>query len=141
MEKELIQNKSLILLRGLPGRGKSTLATLLSEQNKYPILSIDNYFIDTKTGEYSFSHLSNHIAYKQCEEKTKIHLQEGSEKVFVDNTFTLEWEMEPYFKMANEFNYRIFVITVENRHRGKNIHNIPFEQVEKMAKKYRVQLL
>ena len=65
----------------------------------------------------------------------------GGGKVFVDNTFTLEWEMEPYFKMANEFNYRVFVITVENRHRGKNIHNIPFEQVEKMAKKYRVQLL
>jgi predicted AAA+ superfamily ATPase len=36
--------KALILLRGLPGAGKSTLAKLLSENGKYPVFSIDDYF-------------------------------------------------------------------------------------------------
>ena len=141
MKKTFSESKSLILLRGLPGSGKSTLAIVLSEHHKYPILSIDSYFTDKKTVEYTFNHLNNHLAYKQCEEETKAQLKTGSEKVFVDNTFTIEWEMEPYFKMAKEFEYQIFVITIENRHNGKNIHSISQEQLKKMAEKYRVQLL
>ena len=64
----------------------------------------------------------------------------GAEKVFVDNTFTLEWELEPYFKLASKFNYRVHVITVENRHGSKNIHDISKEQLEKMASKYKIVL-
>jgi hypothetical protein len=65
----------------------------------------------------------------------------GFEKIFVDNTFTLEWEMEPYFRLAKEKDYRIFVITVENRHGNTNIHQISREQLEKMASKYQVRLM
>ena len=132
---------SLILLRGLPGSGKSTLAEVLSEKDKYPVFSIDSYFTDSKTSEYIFDHQKNHLAYKKCEEQTRISMKQSCEKIFVDNTFTLEWEMEPYFKMAAEYNYKLFVITVENRHGKDNIHNISKEQLEKMAAKYKVQLM
>ncbi len=37
---------SIILIRGLPGSGKSSLARLLSENGKYPVFSIDDYFMD-----------------------------------------------------------------------------------------------
>ena len=131
--------KSLILLRGLPGSGKSTLAEVLSENSKYPVLSIDSFFTDA-SGNYSFEFDKNHLAYKSCEDQTHKQMQLGIEKIFVDNTFTLEWEMEPYFKLAAEFNYRIFIITVENRHGNKNIHHINDEQIKKMAEKYKVQL-
>lgn len=134
-------NKSIILLRGLPGSGKTTLAVLLSENGKYPVLSIDNYFTDAKTGEYNFDPHKNHLAYTECENQTEESLNKGIEKVFVDNAFTLEWEMEPYFKLAAQYNYSIFVVTVENRHKGKNIHNVSQEQLEKMAAKYKVKLL
>lgn len=131
---------SLILLRGLPGSGKTTLATLLSENGKYPVFSIDSYFTNEKTGEYNFEFDKNHLAYKQCEEQTRAAMQKGCEKIFVDNTFTLEWELEIYFKLASEFTYKIFVVTVENRHGEKNIHSINHEQIEKMAAKYKVIL-
>jgi hypothetical protein len=52
----------------------------------------------------------------------------------------MDWEMEPYFKLALEFTYTVFVITVENYHHSKNIHNISDEQIKKMAEKYRVKL-
>lgn len=68
-------------------------------------------------------------------------MQSSTSKIFVDNTFTLEWEMEPYFKLAVEFSYRIFVITVENRHGNHNLHGISQEQLTKMAEKYKVQLM
>lgn len=131
---------SLILLRGLPGSGKSTLAALLSENGKYPVTSIDSYFTNEK-GEYVFNYLENHLAYKQCETETEKFLSEKYEKVFVDNTFTLDWEMEPYFRLAAKYNYLLHVLTVENYHGGKNIHAISDEQVRKMAEKYKVRLL
>jgi predicted kinase len=132
---------ALILLRGLPGSGKSSLAALLSESGKYPVFSIDNYFTDPVTGTYTFDPYKNHLAYKQCEEQTEAALKNGIPKVFVDNTFTIEWELEPYFKMASLCNYELFVVTVENRHGGSNTHGISNEQLEKMAAKYKVKLL
>lgn len=134
-------NRSLILLRGLPGSGKSTLATLLSEEQKHPVYSIDSYFTDPKTGEYNFKHQENHLAYKKCEENVEEAMKRSVEKIFVDNTFTIDWEIEPYFKMAKDYNYTVFVMTVENYHGKQNIHSIPEEQIQKMAEKYKVKLL
>jgi predicted kinase len=138
---ETTQERSLILLRGLPGSGKTRLAGLLSEKGRYPVFSIDSYFTDPVSGQYSFAPYRNHLAYKQCEAETEKAMGMGCEKVFVDNTFTLEWEMEPYFKMAGEHQYALFVMTVENRHGGENVHGIGRDQLEKMAAKYKVQLL
>lgn len=130
---------SLILLRGLPGSGKTTLAKELSENGKYPVFSVDDYFTDEQ-GNYKFEFEKNHLAYKQCENNTRLSMQDNISKIFIDNVFSLEWEMEPYFKLASEFNYKIFVVTVENRHGGKNIHGVNDEQLKKMAEKYKVVL-
>ncbi len=132
--------KNLILLRGLPGSGKSTLAKLLAEA-KYPVFSIDDYFTDETTNEYFFEFDKNYLAYRQCEDHTKKAMEESFIKIFVDNTFTLEWEIEPYFKLAAQFDYKVYVLTVEKYHSNKNIHNISDEQLQKMAAKYKVKLL
>jgi len=131
---------SLILLRGLPGAGKSTLARLLAE-NKWPILSIDDFFTDPVTSVYTFRYEQNHLAYRKCEQDTDQEMADGKEKVFVDNTFTMSWEMEPYFKLAKKHHYAIYVLTVENYHGSSNIHGIPEESLQKMAAKYQVRLL
>ena len=135
-----VNPKSLILLRGLPGSGKTTLAKVLSEGDKYPVFSVDEYFT-SETGEYRFEFEKNHLAYRQCEDRTRAAMLHGDEKIFLDNVFSLEWEMEPYFKMASEFNYRVFVMTLENRHGSSNIHGLSDEQLQKMAAKYKVVLL
>lgn len=134
-----MKTRSLILLRGLPGSGKTTLASVLSEGGKYPVFSIDDYFTDKK-GSYHFVHTENHLAYHQCEQRTMEAMKAGVEKIFVANTFTIDWELEPYFKMASELNYTLFVVTVENYHGSGNVHMIPDEQIRKMAEKFKTKL-
>ncbi len=130
---------SLILLRGLPGSGKTTLAIVLSDDGKTPVFSVDDYFTDSN-GDYHFNYSENHLAYKQCQNNAESAMKDRVQKIIVDNTFTLEWELEPYFKMAGFHGYRVFVLTVENRHGGSNSHGISQEQIEKMAAKYQVKL-
>ncbi len=136
-----VEKPVMIMLRGLPGSGKSTLAAALSERGKYPVCSVDSYFTDPATGEYNFDYRQNHQAYRQCEEQARYMMQQGVAKVLVDNTFTMEWEMAPYFKLAADLGYRVFVVTVENRHGQSNIHGVTQEQLEKMVAKYQVKLL
>jgi len=131
---------SLILLRGLPGSGKTTLAQVISENGLYPIYSIDDFFTDSISGEYQFVFKDNHLAYKHCEQQTQKAMEEDVTKIVLHNTFTMDWEIEPYFKMAKVFNYRVFVMTVENYHGQSNCHHISDEQLFKMAQKYKIKL-
>jgi len=137
----VVGNKIILLLRGLPGSGKSELAKVLAEKGKYPILSIDDFFTHPETDDYQFDYKANHLAYKSCEERTENLAKAGSEKIIVHNTFTMDWEMEPYFKIASSYDYSIFVVTVENYHKGKNKHNVSEEQLLKMSMKYKVKLM
>lgn len=134
------QQPALILLRGLPGSGKTTLAKVLSEDNTYPVFSVDDYFTNEITGEYIFNFQNNHLAYKQCEALTNDAMQQSIPKVIVHNTFTIDWELEPYFKLASKHHYQIFVVTVENYHGHQNVHEVSDEQLLKMAEKYKIKL-
>jgi len=137
----MVKDKIILLLRGLPGSGKTKLAQALSENGKYPTLSVDDYFTNSDTGEYAFDFSKNYLAYKNCEEKTCLFAQRDTLKIIVHNTFTMIWEMEPYFKIAAEYNYLLFVVTVENYHGGENNHGVTKEQLLKMSEKYKVKLI
>lgn len=140
-KNSLVKDKIILLLRGLPGSGKTELAKALSEHGKYPFLSVDDYFTHPETGDYQFNYKINHLAYKSCEERTLKFAVEGVSKIIIHNTFTMAWEMEPYFKIASDYQYSIFVVTVENYHNGKNQHSISDEQIKKMSEKFNVKLL
>ena len=129
--------KDLLLLRGLPGAGKSSLATVLA-QNTWPVFSVDDYFTDPNTGAYTFHFEKNHLSYKDCEANTAKAMAAGTALVIVANTFTMAWELEPYLALAQQYGYRLHVATVEKYHRGSNAHGVTDEQIEKMAAKYRV---
>ena len=100
-----------------------------------------NYFTDKITGEYQFNFAENYLAYQQCESLCKQALVQEITKVFIDNTFTLDWELAPYFKLAAHFEYTLYVLTVEKYHNQANMHGVSQEQLEKMAEKYKVKLL
>lgn len=153
--------KSLYLLRGIPGCGKSTLAEELSEGGKYPILSADMYFEDAN-GNYNWEPTQLKDAHGWCLGETELIMAtwkvligsgrdvntgkgyfrkfESGEKIFVANTFTTESEMQPYYDLAGKYGYTVFSIIVENRHGGKNTHNVPETTIEKMRNRFNIKL-
>lgn len=135
-----MQKKHLIILRGLPGSGKTTLAKIISENGKYPIFSVDDYFTNNQNSEYVFDFSKNHIAYKKCLENCENAMKENKEKIILHNVFSMEWEIKPYLEMANKYNYTVHIASVENYHNSKNTHAISEEQIQKMASKYKVKL-
>ena len=62
-------------------------------------------------------------------------------RIAVSNTFTMEWEMEPYFELAKTYGYKVFSIVVENRHGGKDIHKVPQAALDAMEKRFEVKLI
>jgi hypothetical protein len=60
--------------------------------------------------------------------------------IVVSNTFTQEWEMDAYYKLAEKYGYKVFSIIVENRHDGVNQHGVPAEKLEQMKNRFEVKL-
>lgn len=132
--------KSLILLRGLPGSGKSTLAKKLGDVH----FEADMYFTN-ENGQYIFNGADIKKAHEWCQNEVQLamilnHTTGTNENIVVSNTFTQEWEMEPYYKLAETYGYRVFSLVVENRHGGENLHNVPEDKIEVMRKRFEVKL-
>jgi predicted kinase len=130
--------KQLILLRGLPGSGKSTFARSISPANVGHI-EADMFFM--KDGEYKFDASRLKDAHNWCHDVVETWMgPQGYEKIVVSNTFTTEWEMEPYYKLAEQYGYRVTSLVVENRHGSKSVHNVPEETLDKMKKRFEIKL-
>lgn len=126
--------KDVYILRAVPGSGKSTIAEELCD-NSYSsvICCADDYFTDQETGEYNWIAEQIGSAHKWCQSMFKESLDDGVEIIVVANTNTMERDVNVYRNMALEAGYRVFVLTVENWHDGKDVHNVP--QIAKDAMK------
>jgi predicted kinase len=124
--------KELILLRGLPGSGKSTFAKRICNQH----VETDMFFMEG--GEYKFDASKLKQAHEWCQWKTE-NWMKMRYHIVVSNTFTQEWEMEPYYKLAEQYGYRVHSIIMENRHNGVNEHNVPEDKLEQMKKRFEVK--
>lgn len=140
MEKEFIGD--IVLLRGIPGSGKSTLGDVIlqtTQSNNQDVLSADNFFNDDK-GNYNFDVTKLKEAHNWCQQKCAERMKLEFSKIVVANTFTQDWEMAPYFEMADRYKYRIHTVIVENRHDGKNIHDVPEDKLEIMKNRFEIKL-
>lgn len=131
---------TLILLRGLPGSGKSSFAgfiagTIASYAAK---VEADDYFID-EYGNYNFDASKLKEAHAACQEKCRSLLNNYFD-VIVSNTSTTEKEVETYQKIAQECNANFVSLIVENRHAGTSIHNVPAEKIQQMRNRFSVKL-
>ena len=130
-------SKELYLLRGLPGSGKSTLAKSIAGSKGY-IKEADMYFVN-REGEYKFKPSLLSEAHTWCQEEVDF-LMKYEHKVVVSNTFTQEWEMQPYIDLAKQYGYMVFTVIVENRHGGVNQHGVPDEALTKMRDRFEIKL-
>ena len=117
----------LILVRGLPGSGKSTYAKSLN------IMHIEADMYHMKDGVYMYDSKKQKAAHEWCCRTTKSFLLRGID-VVVSNTFTQKWELEPYISMAKETQTPYQIVTMKNQY--GNIHNVPQEVIEKMTSRW-----
>jgi len=132
--------KELFLIRGCPGSGKSTLAKSIGGIH----IEADMYFM--KDGEYQFDVNRLRDAHAWCQESTEKSMiglnnpEITTQRVTVSNTFTQEWEMKPYFDLAEKHGYRVYSLIVENRHGGINEHGVPEDKLKLMKNRFEVKL-
>lgn len=136
MENEYIGD--LILVRGVSGSGKSTLAKLIVGDSS-KVLSADDYFTN-EIGEYNYDILKRNDAHEQCQWRCLSKMTDGESIIVVANTFTQEWEMSTYYKLAERFKYRVHSIIVENRHGGVNIHGVPDDVLISMRNRFQIKI-
>jgi predicted kinase len=128
--------KTLILLRGLPGSGKTTLAKSLAGEH----IEADMYFVDKETGAYNFDGSKLKNAHNWCKDVVEHWMKDDIQRIIVSNTFTQEWEMEAYYLLAETYGYIVHSVIVENRHGGVNEHGVPTDKLEQMKNRFQIKL-
>lgn len=123
----------LILIRGIPGSGKSTYARKIVPELGLPMLEADMFFIN-KFGNYEFNPKLIKVAHEWCYSSTVNLLNQGY-GVIVSNTFTQMWEMERYLKIPEMLpDVEIEVITMLTEY--NNVHGVPEDKVEQMRNRF-----
>ena len=131
----------LILIRGLPGAGKSTVASLIMTGGGMTdkVIEADTYFYD-HMGNYNFDATKLSAAHNYCKSMVEDYMKMMKPKIVVSNTFTQEWEMDAYYNLATKHGYRVHTLIVENRHGSKSIHDVPDATMGNMLNRFEVKL-
>jgi len=135
--------KVVIIMRGLPGSGKTTAANKIhaATKKKGIILSTDDYFI-TEVSEFDPKKLG--IAHEWNQNRAKENLQRGSvSPIIIDNTNVLMMEALPYVELALEYKFDVKVLEPETSWAFNvdklvkvNVHQVPRRVIEARLKKY-----
>ena len=131
----------LILLRGLPGAGKSTMAQLIMTGGGMTdkVIEADSYFYD-HMGNYNFDPNKLPAAHNYCKTMVTDYMKMMKPKIVVANTFTQEWEMKPYYELAERYGYNVHTLVVENRHGNKSVHDVPDATIGNMLNRFEIKL-
>jgi predicted kinase len=118
--------KTLIILRSVSGSGKSTCAEVIKALNpsSVKVCCADDYFVDAD-GNYNFDASKLYAAHRECQINAKEAMECGYEMVIIANTNTKPKEFKVYEQYAKANSYMVITMILENRHGGKNVHNVP----------------
>lgn len=127
-------NKVVYILRAVSGSGKSTLAKELANQYSHAeICEADLYFM--KNGKYEFDASQLGAAHAWCHSCfTRALDNPDVDCIIVSNTNTKPRDFAFYEKEAGKRGILTFVLVVENRHGGIDVHGVPDEVKKNQAK-------
>ncbi len=121
---------NLILVRGIPGSGKSTLSDEFIKIG-YRKLEADQFFI--VDGVYKFDPSKIRQAHEFCQ-KNALEAMKRGENICISNTFTRLSEMHFYLLHAKEYNYNVYIVKATGNH--PDVHNVPAETKAKMLARW-----
>ena len=132
----------LVILRGIPGSGKSTIAKKLVEKEYSHILSTDDFFI-RPNGYYDW----NPKLIKEAHEWnfTRFVYSPLFAQIIIDNTNTTYWEIKRYVEYIHYNNIKSEITIIEpgtwwkfnaEECAKRNSHGVPKETIEKMIARW-----
>ena len=119
--------QEVILIRGLPGSGKSTKAKEISRTN---IIHIENDIFHMKKSKYEFNLDLVPDAYTWVKGNVCYYLNQGK-SVVISNTFISNKTIKAYVDIAKRYNVKVKIIEMKE-HYG-NIHDVPETVLKSMA--------
>ena len=132
-----MRNKVLILVRGLPGSGKSTTAQKVYRD--YVHFETDEYFM--QDGKYRFKSYELGKAHAWCQWLVATAMRNGA-NITVSNTFTQMWEMAVYHMLAQAYEYEVEVLDLydcgltDMQLAQRNKHGVPVEKIQEMRARW-----
>lgn len=131
--------KKLILVRGLPGSGKTHWANSKCLcTDTAATVSADDFY--STNGVYRFDGAFLSAAHDYCKAKTHALLKDPTiERVYVHNTFSTKREVAPYVALAVDLGVclEVYVMSgsVAECH-SRNVHGVPRGTVIRMAERW-----
>lgn len=126
----------VLVLRGLPGSGKSTFVEKLPKySHHYTVVSADHFF--TRTGSYVFDPKKLGEAHAECF-RYALKVLQGPEcynVLVVDNTNISSWEPSPYVQAAAAFGVECEIVTLwcdPVVAAQRNVHKVPLPVILRM---------
>jgi len=129
------------ILRGLPGAGKTLLATKLVAQYDALVFSANHYFM--LDGVFRYERKLVPKAHSDCWGKFLFAVAKSTNSVVVDNSASQLWEYEKYVRFAEL--HEMTIHTIEIRcddeatlalFHGRNIHDVPLYAVQRMKARW-----
>ncbi len=139
-EKEIKQRK-LIIMRGLPGSGKSTrVEELVKSLTNFKICSNDYYPGYYDNGIYNWTPERAKYASMFCKEEFDIAIKNGESTIILDNTNLSKKSYGPYKAKAEAAGYEVIFETIEPEpdklliYAARNKHNVSIEVLMQMLR-------
>jgi predicted kinase len=122
--------RTLFIIRGLPGSGKSTLGEQLAPDNCF---SPDDYFTK-EDGTYAFDadQLPKAIEYTQF--RVEDAMSRNEPVVAAAATFTKRWHTREYRDLADKYGYSVFQLECQNDY--GSTHPVPANVMLRMATRW-----
>jgi predicted kinase len=95
--------KTLYLMRGVSGSGKSTQARTLGAGGV--VLSTDDFFM--QEGRYVYDSSQIVRAHQWNQQRSEEAMWRGISPIVIDNTMVKAWEGKPYVEQALRYGYQI----------------------------------
>jgi predicted kinase len=115
----------LIILRGIPGCGKSTYVK--KNLSDYVHCEADQFFM--VEGEYKWDRTKLGQAHNDCQKRVDKALEQGK-NVVVSNTNIALRDVNEYIKLANKWKVSYKIIRLVKQF--QNVHNVPTDVVLSM---------